>query len=752
MDKRENFTKGLILLGLFWFASAAGAARHLYVDPAGGSDNWDGTAPTYQSDAIGPKKTLSAAQIAVRQWIVSGLSEDVYVELRSGRYELTSVLIFTPADSHPTYAVTWRNFNGEDVRLSGGKAIAASWTYDAAKGYYKTRIPEVAAGTWWFRDLYRDDQRLTRSRWPNAPTDTMKMAWSPDRLPSDSNLLTLSSVNSAKTELVFDASPPRALRSDDKAEVVLFRLWTSLRTVIDHSRDAALYLAEPMTGCLVIQPGEQYTRKGFLENATSFIDQDNEWALDTNGYLYYRGPNPETSVFIAPGIHTLISVEGGGVSNRVRNLHFVGLTLEHANFVFPNGGLNWYPRQAGVPCDYVHIPAAVRFNYTQNCSLQQCNIVRCSGVGIHLDTGSWADRIERCTVSDIGNTGIILGNAAEEYVSPTRTAYGRVENNRVSRCGQGDFGAVGIGEMFMRGALIRHNEIFDLPYTGISLGWHWWSSTTNPNAQNIEVSYNHIYQVCQMMDDGAGIYTLDDLTGTQILHNLVQRVGWSGQTCSGIYTDEGSKNYTVFGNVVDTVYDGWCHFLHYENFNGIIQNNIYINGQRREIYAAMREGFSDYFANFSKNILFQKAETDSYLSYVGSWNNSSQYDTDYNCYYHPLNLTKTFADLSWSGWKSKGNDLNSYYQQAPMFEDTMHADKNYRLRDDSPLLAAPLYFQQVQVQHAGVLPIVPPMAGDIEVDGKIDLLDMAKLSRFWLNRYTMPTLLELAEAWLTRSP
>lgn len=698
----------VIISGVLFLASAGFAARYLYVDPVNGNDNWDGTAATFQISGIGPKKTLPAAQTKVRQWIAAGLNDDVVVELRTGRYELTSPLVFNNQDAHSTYNITWRNYNGEDARISGGKKITTAWSWDSAKGLYATYIPEVASGSWWFRELYRNEQRLVRSRWPNAPTDAMMMSWDFDaRRPNDANLLTITAVRGDKKQHTLNAAPPASLAAADRAELVSFWHWTGSKTQISSSSGATMNLSEA-TGCGGIQP--DVNDKAFLENSWTFIDQDNEWALTSTGYLYYRGADPAGFEFVAPRTENLITVEGASATNRVKNLKFQGLTFEYAHFKYLVNDLSLRPLQAGVHCYGTHAKAAVRFANTQNCTFENNTIARCSGAGIHLDTGSYNDQVYRNTIYDIGNSGIVVGNIGEQFTSPIRTADAVVKNNRIYRCAQQYYDAVGIGAFYMYNAVIEHNELYDLPYSGISVGWHW--TTDLSNDQNIKVRYNYVHDVMRFMEDGGGIYLLSDLTGSEVSHNLIQRVGYNGQACMGIYADEGASNFIVHGNVIDEVYSGWSYLMHRWNHNNQVLNNIFIDGGKGELHRNQNtpppSEFVGFSVNLQRNIVVQSSVSDSYTtSNAGNWDYPSQYDTDYNCYYNPANPTKTFAGHSWSYWKATlGNDLNSYYQQNPMFEDDTHAGQNYRLQSGSPLLGAPMNFQQVLVQNAGVEPVV----------------------------------------------
>ncbi len=695
---------------LYCLSAHGAGGHHLYVCPEHGDDTHDGKAPTHINGNTGPQRTLEAAQETVRKWIKAGLNEDVYVELRGGRFELSGPLVFTPEDGHDRYNVTWRNYDEEPVRISGGRRITAKWSWDEEKGCYRAHPPEVASGAWWFRDVYLDDERLTRSRWPKAPTDTMKMAWTPDaRRPADEKLLTVAAVNEEKTSFTMDQAPEIPVQSHERVELVAFWHWTAQRAMVERTSDATVHLAGPMDGFLDIQP--DVNDRTYFENSYAFVDKPNEWALDANGNLY-AGSDPSDRTLIAPYLDNVITVEGESTVNRVSNLHFDGLIIEHAHFDLPNNDArNEHARQAGIDRYDQHPSAAVRFTYTRRCSIRNSTIARSTGVGVHLDIGSYRDTIARCDVYDIGNSGIIIGNTGEKETTPVRTAYAMVENNRIFRCGQLTYGSVGIGEIFMYGSTIQHNELFDLPYTGISAGWTWWMVEPT-NSRRHTIRFNHVHHVMQFMEDGGGIYTLGDQTETEIAHNLIQNVGWQGQQASGIYADEGTSYAKFAGNVIDTVRDGWCLFMHRDNYDLEFQNNIFIDGQRGEIRRNHwpPEEFDGVFMHFHRNILYPKTKIDSFVTDIdGNWSFPSQFTANHNAYYHDRDdKTKTFAGYTWEEWRDMGHDTQSHYHQDPMFEDAWHRDQNYRLKGESPLLKAPMQFEQVRVDEAGVRPVAAP--------------------------------------------
>ena len=97
--------------------------------------------------------------------------------------------------------------------------------------------------------------------------------------------------------------------------------------------------------------------------------------------------------------------------------------------------------------------------------------------------------------------------------------------------------------------IVEHNEIHDLYYTGISLGWTYGYGRSL--ATHNTVASNHVWNIGQgVLSDMGGIYNLGNARGTVIrgnhVHDVVSAVygGW------GIYLDEGSCEVLVEGNLV----------------------------------------------------------------------------------------------------------------------------------------------------------------------------------------------------------
>ncbi|MEN8256102.1 MAG: hypothetical protein ABFR33_11615, partial [Verrucomicrobiota bacterium] len=128
----------------------------------------------------------------------------------------------------------------------------------------------------------------------------------------------------------------------------------------------------------------------------------------------------------------------------------------------------------------------------------------------------------------------------------------RIHNNYITRVGYDNGGCVGIFCGYSTAVVVEHNELFDLAYSGISLGWGW---TKEPNAMrdNI-VRCNRIERPLTLFSDGAGIYTLSEMPGSLIQRNFVDKVPrskWADPhtTNKCFYYDEGSGGITLDHNL-----------------------------------------------------------------------------------------------------------------------------------------------------------------------------------------------------------
>ncbi len=137
----------------------AEASVKFYVSPTG-IDNNPGTKQK-------PFAGLTRARNAVRERTKTEQTANIAVFLRGGTYELKEPLVLGPADSGTyKFSITYVAYPGEKPIISGGKRITG-WKQGPGT-IWAVELPQVKAQKWYFRQLFVDGQRATRSRTPNA--------------------------------------------------------------------------------------------------------------------------------------------------------------------------------------------------------------------------------------------------------------------------------------------------------------------------------------------------------------------------------------------------------------------------------------------------------------------------------------------------------------------------------------------------------------------------------------------------------
>jgi hypothetical protein len=104
---------------------------------------------------------------------------------------------------------------------------------------------------------------------------------------------------------------------------------------------------------------------------------------------------------------------------------------------------------------------------------------------------------------------------------------------------------VGVWLGYVRNCTVANNEIKDLPYSGISLGWGWGFADT-PVGNN-RIKNNHIHDHVKSMVDAGAIYSLGAQPGTVFSGNVIEN---QTNEYGAIYLDQGSRHITIYNNVV----------------------------------------------------------------------------------------------------------------------------------------------------------------------------------------------------------
>lgn len=505
-------------------------------------------------------QALDQARLAARAYLAAhDLRGDLVVELQAGTYELAAPVRFDAADSGENgFAIVYRAAPGAEVILSGGRRITG-WERETDDQYRATVGRDVD-----FRQLWIDGRRATRARTPNTGA-----------------MFTLAAEKQADGfDLPGEQLANVALRPGE-VEVSVLIAWMHKRLRI--ARTAAT--DNPGVVRAVIEPGEwdgvtkqpqgdrvYLKRHYWLENAREFLDAPGEFFLDrADGVLRYRpraGEDLAGATVIRPELESLIVLDGRPDAP-VHHLRFEGLTFAHTGWTRPNRhGFVDVQANSLVPADlaaavdpqYRHnqrkdrIPAAFQAATADNITVRDCRFARLGGTGVMFTHGGNDNIVEGNSFADLAAGGIEFGEDAARPADPRFfPRRNRIANNFLTRIGQDYFGSVAILGYYTDASVITHNEIHVVPYTGISQGWGWGNPPAPPDSRANRITHNRIIDYMLGLDDGGGIYTTDRLPGSEIAHNVVQRMlppDKNTKAGGAIYPDQFSEGLHIHHNVV----------------------------------------------------------------------------------------------------------------------------------------------------------------------------------------------------------
>ena len=572
---KKLFVTAICILCSHWLL-----ADEIWISPKG-SDFNDGTRQF-------PKATLTSALRQAREWrrtednrIQGGIT--IYME--GGTYAFYEPVFIRPEDSGTKESPTIiRSVGDEKVILSGGISING-WKKQGK--VWVADVPAFNGRPLDFRQLWVNGKKAVRAR---DVEDFEKM----NRICSVDE----------KNEILYVPAVSICRLIDNKgnlkakyAEMVLHQMWCvanlRIRSVEVQGDSAAIRFHQPESRIQFEHPWPRpmVTTDGhnsafYLTNARELQDVPGEWYHDIDArkvYYYPReGEKMQEAEVIVPAVETLVRVEGT-LDRPVCHIRFEKITFSYTTWMRPSEK-GHVPLQAGMYLtdgyridpkmqrNYLNHPldnqgwlgrpaAAVRVVAARQIDFERCRFEHLGSTGLDYEEAVQGGVVRGCLFRDIAGNGLLVGSfspAAHETHLPYNPADRRevctqqqINNCYFTEIGNEDWGCLAIAAGYVGDVNIEHNEISEVPYSGISLGWGW-TQTVNCMRNN-RVHANLIHHYAKHMYDVAGIYTLGSQPKSYVTENCVHSIYKPGYVHDPnhwfyLYTDEGSSFITVRDN------------------------------------------------------------------------------------------------------------------------------------------------------------------------------------------------------------
>ncbi|HEX7340841.1 MAG TPA: hypothetical protein VF269_01055 [Rhodanobacteraceae bacterium] len=525
---------------------------------------------------------LRVAQRQVRQRLASASApRDIVVQLAGGTYRLHAPLRFGPADSGRLgHAVIWTATPGEHPVLSGSRRVTGWHLDDPAHGIWSAKVPTG----WHARRLYVNGKAMPRAQASVRALGLDLRHWNATGFVIHGHTASYFSTLAAhigprrvrQLDMIWTPMPPTDWETSSCPVAAIMAgtirmaqpCWKNLTT-----RPATIWGAgNNNVNPYVLKTGAAPTS---MANALLLLREPGQWYLDSvAGTLYYK---PRAGQHMAqldvelPRLQALLQVTGTLV-HPVHDLVFRGLTFSGTTWQQPSTGIGFVQIQANLhitsannqgECTFTtpagscpwggfaQPPGAVVLTAVRRVQLRDDRFVDLGAVGVEVKYGSDDNLIRGNVFTQIASSAIWLGCAGDpdpldakadpasaiialcatdpaSASEDTRLAGSTAEimtgntvaDNVIHHVGYGYLGAAGITLLFTRHTTIAHNDVFDVPYDGLTSGaWQGHPDnvsiaptksdevTRNINADNAIVDNAFHANMQVFTGDGGNIYT-----------------------------------------------------------------------------------------------------------------------------------------------------------------------------------------------------------------------------------------------------
>ena len=597
------------------------------------------------------------------------------VQLPPGDVVLTETKVVDAASS----GTTFRGAADGSTRLTAGVPVTG-WT-DRGDGVWGAKLPCGTDGKPIYAEsLFVNGRRASRARYPD--TGYFRVSAHTQEIVT-AELACHRIRPDADAARVLSATPADELAS---AQLLVHVRWDCMRYPLTAWSDGVLSVETRPTE----KYNDWYTNDLYcVENLRSAFDAPGEWFYDAKaGEVLYRplpGERIREAIVPRDGLETLLAVTDAS------DVIFENVSFAYGAPVKTKGPTRLSTTQGGIR----HADAAVIVDRSTNVVFRNCRFTRLGSYALWFREGCRGGGAYGCEMTDLGGGGVRVGmchaltekgmkvrpadcktDVAYVETAPWMTSHVTVDNCLIAHAGRYHPGGIGVLVTHASDCRVTHNDIFDLYYTGISVGWVWGYSL-NP-AQRNTIAFNRIRDVgYRELADMGGIYTLGTSFGTCVSNNVISGIHSYSYGGWGIYPDEGSQGIVFENNLVYDTDDASFH-QHYGKDN-VLRNNIFIDSLAGQI--AVTRGEPHRSLTAERNIVLW-TKGDAFVRYGGTLKETAKIDWRSNLWWR-TDGKDVFNGTPFAAWQKRVRDKGSRFAD-PLFADWQKRD--FTLSPDSPAL------------------------------------------------------------------
>lgn len=389
-----------------------------------------------------------------------------------------------------------------------------------------------------------------------------------------------------------------------------------------------------------------------VTNVFEWLNEEGQFYFDQEGsMLYYIPKNGEdinTAEVVVPELDTIVEMRGDeALSSYVSNIVFDGLEFAYSDWnLHELEGSHGYASVQGsivlkafaaenqhddIYRSYDVPEAAILLNSTKDVKFLNGAIRHTGNLGIHIENDVIDIDVTGNYIGKTSGAGIVVGHPThvyendgpEHHVNPNNAGPDKekfekgtekvptnitLSNNYLLENCYFFSGHSPITTFYTYNLQVLHNFVYKCSYSGMSIGWGWcnfdgyngsdsqlpgYPTTTS---RNNHVNYNRVEEICSLLQDAGGIYTLgqqgnDDWTEySEMSFNYInakrepQKADGS-RMVNGFHPDEGSAYIKFDSNVITNTIRNVYEMNDWRRKHDMVVTNGFSNTDRSETTA-----------------------------------------------------------------------------------------------------------------------------------------------------------------------